>query len=314
MLRIIRCCLASVALAPTLLAGQAGDPARTDPRLDREHPPSMAGVSIPSGGVRMNGIIYRAAGAGDHPIVVFLHGYPGNEKNLDLAQAVRRAGYHALYFDYRGSWGNGGTFSFAGGLQDAEAALAWVRAPANAAKHRIDTRRIAVVGHSYGGWLALMTAAAQPATTCVAAMAAWNVGWAGNRFAAHPAEQARARDYFRTTTDSVSGPIRGNPEAMVREMAEHAGRWDYLTLGPTLRDHTILLMAATRDSPDEDVAMHASLARALASAGARRVRTRTYEDDHPFSANRIAIAGDLVRWLRTDCAAAQNASGSRTPG
>ena len=38
-------------------------------------------------------IIVLAAGAGTHPVVVFLHGYPGNERNLDLAQAVRRAGF-----------------------------------------------------------------------------------------------------------------------------------------------------------------------------------------------------------------------------
>jgi pimeloyl-ACP methyl ester carboxylesterase len=309
MLASLRCCLAAVVLTPALLAAQTGaaDPARTDPRPDTAHPPGMGAVAIPSEGVRLNGILYRAAGAGNHPVAIFLHGYPGNEKNLDLAQAVRRAGYHALYLDYRGTWGTGGTFSFAHGLGDAEAALAWVRSPANAAKHRIDTRRLAIVGHSYGGWLALMTAAKQPAPLCVAAMAAWNVGWAGKRFAAHPAERTKARDYFRATTDSASGPVHGDAEAMVREMAEHANEWDYLALAPALRGHPVLLMAATRDSPDEDVAMHDSLRRALAAAGAGRVRMLTYEDDHPFSASRIAIAGDLIRWLRTDCAAAQSA-------
>ncbi|MDO8912512.1 MAG: hypothetical protein Q8N10_08825 [Phenylobacterium sp.] len=32
----------------------------------------------------------------------------GNEKNLDLAQAVRRAGWNAVTFNYRGSWGSPG--------------------------------------------------------------------------------------------------------------------------------------------------------------------------------------------------------------
>lgn len=309
MLSFIRCSLAAVALAPSLLIGQAGaaNPAHTDPPVDTAHPPRMSGVAIPVGGVRMNGIIYLAPGSGDRPVVVFLHGYPGNEKNLDLAQAVRRAGYHAVYFDYRGMWGSGGTFSFGQGLEDAAAVLAWVRSPATAGRYRIDTRRVALVGHSYGGWVALKTAAAQPPAVCVAAMAAWNVGWVGKRFATHPAEQTKARDYFRTTTDSVSGPVRGDAEAMVREIAEHAGGWDYLSLAPALRDHSVLLIAATRDSPDEGVAMHASLAGALTAAGAQRIRTLTYEDDHPFSTHRIAIAGELVRWLRTECAATQSA-------
>ena len=310
MLPTFRCALAALALAPSLLAAQARsmDPVRTDPPVNAVHPAGMAEIGIPSSGVRMSGIIYLAAGAGDHPVVVFMHGYPGNEKNLDLAQAVRRAGYHAVYFDYRGAWGTGGTFSFAHGLEDADAVLAWARSPATVAKYHIDPRRIAVVGHSYGGWQALMTVGRQPAGTCVAAMAAWNAGWQGKRFAIVPAEEKEARDYFRATTDSASGPIRGDADAMVREMEEHGAAYDYLAQAPALRDHAVLLIAATHDSPDEGVGMHASMARALTAAGARRVRTLTYNDDHPFSAHRVALASDLIRWLRTDCAAAQGPS------
>jgi uncharacterized protein len=313
MLPYVRRILAALALAPSLLSAQArvADPARNDAPLDSRHPPDMGEIGIPSGGVRMNGIIYLAAGGGDHPVVVFLHGYPGNEKNLDLAQAVRRAGYHAVYFDYRGTWGTGGTFSFAHGLEDVDAALAWVRAPATTAKYHIDPRRVAVVGHSYGGWLALMTAGRQPAATCVAAMAAWNVGWEGVRFGTVPTEEKDAREYFRTTTDSVSGPIRGDADAMVREMKDQGQAWNYVAQAPALRDHAVLLMAATHDSPDEDVAMHTSLARALTAAHARRARMLTYDDDHPFSAHRIALASDLIRWLRTDCAASQGTTASR---
>src|SRR4029078_8367285 len=127
-----------------------------DPAPALQPPAAMAEVAIASGGARMNGVLYLAAGPGPRPVVVFLHGYPGNEKNLDLAQAVRRAGYQALYFDYRGMWGSGGTFSFAHGLEDVAAVLAWVREPANAAKYHFDVRHIAIVGHSYGGWLALL--------------------------------------------------------------------------------------------------------------------------------------------------------------
>ena len=48
------------------------------------------------------------AGAGRRPTVVLLHGLPGNEKNLDLAQAIRRAGWNVVTFNYRGSWGSPG--------------------------------------------------------------------------------------------------------------------------------------------------------------------------------------------------------------
>ena len=62
----------------------------TDPPADAAHPPRMEVLHIPSGGVKINGVAYLAGGAGAHPTVVLLHGLPGNEKNLDLAQAIRR--------------------------------------------------------------------------------------------------------------------------------------------------------------------------------------------------------------------------------
>ena len=73
-----------------------------------------------------------AAGAGSHPTFVFFHGLPGNEKNLDLAQAVRRAGWNAITVNYRGSWGSPGQFRFDGNLEDAVAVLAFLRDPLTA--------------------------------------------------------------------------------------------------------------------------------------------------------------------------------------
>jgi uncharacterized protein len=67
----------------------------TDPAPDAAHPPRMEVLHIPSGGVPINGVAYLAGCAGPHPTVVLLHGLPGNEKNLDLAQAIRPAGWPA---------------------------------------------------------------------------------------------------------------------------------------------------------------------------------------------------------------------------
>src|SRR5271163_2186057 len=53
----------------------------TDPMPDSTHPARMEVLHIPSHGETTNGIAYVAAGAGEHPAVVLLHGLPGNEKN-----------------------------------------------------------------------------------------------------------------------------------------------------------------------------------------------------------------------------------------
>jgi pimeloyl-ACP methyl ester carboxylesterase len=273
-----------------------------DPSPGIQPPASMQEVAIQSHGSRMNGIAYLAAGEGDHPLVIFFHGYPGNERNLDLAQAVRRAGYQALYVDFRGMWGSGGTFSFANGLEDANAILAWVRRPEIAAKYHFDTRRIAVVGHSFGGWLALMTAAHEPPSVCIAGLAAWNIGLAAQRFGQHPEERTSNRDYFRVTT-APGGPVHAGD--LLSEMITHARDYDYFAQAPSFGDRAVLLIGATRDSPDEDVAVHQRMGAAFRKAGGTHVTVKQFEDDHPFSNHRLALADLLTSWLKTDCASTQ---------
>lgn len=287
------------AQARTLPAAASRD---RDPSPGLQPPASMQEVAIDSHGSRMNGIVYLAAGAGNHPVVIFFHGYPGNERNLDLAQAVRRAGYQALYVDYRGMWGSGGTFSFANGLEDAATILAWVHTPAIAAKYHFDTRRIAVVGHSFGGWLALMTAAREPRSVCIAALAAWNIGLAAQRFGQHPDERTANRDYFRVTT-APGGPVHAGD--LLSEMTTHARDYDYFAQAPSFGNRAVLLIAATRDSPDEGVAVHEQMGAALRKAGGTRVVVKEFADDHPFSNHRLALANLLTNWLDADCASTQ---------
>src|ERR1700712_452630 len=89
-----------------------------DPPHDAAQPASMQAFQLPSHGELLNAIAYVASGPGPHPIVILLHGFPGNERNLDLAQAIRRSGVDVLYFNYRGAWGSPGAFSFTHSIED----------------------------------------------------------------------------------------------------------------------------------------------------------------------------------------------------
>ena len=75
---------------------------------------------------------------------------------------MRRAGFNVLTLHYRGSWGSPGTFTFGHAAQDADAAVAFLRAPAAVAKFHIDPARIFVAGHSMGGFMAASAAAHDP--------------------------------------------------------------------------------------------------------------------------------------------------------
>ena len=87
----------SLALSAPQLAAKPTRPAPlpaaifTDPLPDKAHPARMEVLHIPSGGVEINGVAYLASGPGPHPTLVLCHGWPGNVKNLDLAQADRKS-------------------------------------------------------------------------------------------------------------------------------------------------------------------------------------------------------------------------------
>src|ERR1700722_3936527 len=134
----------------------------SDPAPDPDHPPRSAQVLVPSHGLGMNGLFYLAGGAGAHPTLVVFHGLPGNEQNLDLAQAIRRAGWNVLTLHYRGSWGSPGTYSYRHQLEDGHAAVRFLRDRQNVALYGIDPHRIVLAGHSTGGFTAVNVAATEP--------------------------------------------------------------------------------------------------------------------------------------------------------
>src|SRR3984885_6774023 len=111
----------------------------------RSNPPSMKSFQIPSHGAFVNAFVYVDEGPGPHPAVVLLHGFPGNERNLGLAQEIRRAGWDVLYFDYRGSWGSPGDFSFTHAIEDTAAAIDYLRSAQMAQILRLDPARIGLI-------------------------------------------------------------------------------------------------------------------------------------------------------------------------
>jgi dipeptidyl aminopeptidase/acylaminoacyl peptidase len=76
---------------------------------------------------------------------------------------------------YRGSWGSAGSFSFSNAIEDTQAAVQFLRDPENAKKYRSDATKIAVVGHSMGGFLGLYVTAHDPALLGMTAISAWDL-------------------------------------------------------------------------------------------------------------------------------------------
>jgi len=115
------------------------------------------------------GVLYLARGGEPKPTVVLLHGCPGIEQNLDLAAALRDRGWNVLAFHYRGCWGSAGRYDLRTITRDIAAAVDYLSAGEHSS---VDAGRLAVVGHSLGGWAAVLAAAGDRRLRAVAACGA----------------------------------------------------------------------------------------------------------------------------------------------
>jgi uncharacterized protein len=276
---------ASLVIASSSLAAQQLPRAiYTDPPRDSAHPARMEVLHIPSGGVKINGVAYLASGAGAHPTFVFFHGLPGNEKNLDIAQAVRRDGWNAITVNYRGSWGSPGEFRFGNNLEDASAVLAFLREPANARSLGIDTTRLVIAGHSMGGWVTALTAAHDRGLRGAILISMADMSLLGG------APRAVVVKEMQDDMESLAGVTA---ESMADELLANSAKWHVADVTAGLARLPLLVITSNDGlAPQAD-----ALVKAVRAKGNASVTTIHYPTDHSYSDKRIALEGAVVEWL-----------------
>ena len=280
--------IAACAAAPEApaTASRFADPAS----IDAAFPPGLAEVSFESGGDRLNGHIYLANGAGPHPAVILLHGFPGNEKNLDLAQALRRDGFNVLFFHYRGAWGSEGVYSFSHLIEDVGAAASFLRT--HAADYRVDPAKLITIGHSMGGFAALQAAARDPAIACTAAIAPANLGARGFAFDQSPELEAG----FRAYADSLQMLAGFDGGRGVAEIRANAGAFELQTLTPGLAGKQVLIVGSDKDASVSLENVIKPLIAAYEADPALKTTGVILPGDHSFSWTREALINTVADW------------------
>jgi pimeloyl-ACP methyl ester carboxylesterase len=282
----------ALAINASLAVAQTVPPAVvSDPSEDKAFPAEMQVVAIPSHGSSMNGVLYLAGGAGTHPTLLLMHGFPGNEQNLDLAQSVRRAGWNVLTFHYRGAWGSEGAFSFSNAVEDADSAIAFLRDPANAKKYRIDPHRIAVAGHSMGGFMAAHAGAFDRGIIGVAMISSWDIGaWIAEATSAQGRADKAA--WLRMGMVALAGCT---PESLAADALAHQTEWNFINYAGELAERPLLLV----NSDDGTAPNSKALAAAVQKVGGGAVTEVHLATDHSYSGQRIALQAAVVGWLET---------------
>lgn len=229
---------------------------------------------IPSAGETLLGGFYTAEGHTPRPTVLLWHGVPGVEKNHDLAHAMRAAGWNCLYVHPRGSWGSSGKFSLAGQVADVQAAVDWLLA-----RPEVDAAHLALLGNSFGGYLALWAGAQTPVFRKLIALA--------------PSLNGLALAQERLTAQNFADFAAYLPSV---HAAELQAEWHNLPslhgLKAALREQSILLVSGGQDTLFPPP-LHHPFTQQLP-----HTRWLILPDaDHSFSACRAQLAEKLVAWL-----------------
>lgn len=280
-------------MAAALNAQTSPSPISVDPPADSANPASFVGIAVPSHGAHLLGAFYLASGAQPHPTAIIYHGFPGYEQNLDLAQALRRAGYNVLAVHYRGSWGVSGNFSFQHAIEDADSEVEWITSAEVARKYHVDAARIVLIGHSMGGYMALSAAAHHAGVAAAVSISGASLGL---RFAGWKQEDRdKAVGQYAGRADPADLlPLAGtSANALGGEVFDHRNEWDFLKLAPALGKRPVLLITANDGTGPNNEA----LLQALKGYGNTRSQHIEIETDHLFSDHRIALEKTILTWL-----------------
>lgn len=257
-------------------------------RIDR---PDLHGIMIPGKRGRLFSVLYTAAGQGPHPAVLLLHGIPGCERNLDLAQALRRAGFHVMTFHYSGNWGSDGNYSLEHNLEDTNTVLDFIL---NDDTYGFDKRHIYAVGHSLGGFVCGQLVAKRPELQGGVLLMPCDIG----RVPQIAKEDVNAYQTIKDVLmDAAQWLVGVTGEALLREAEAHSRQFCLESVAGALAKKPLLCIAGSLDHCTPPAYHCQPFIQAVRAEGGALFRSVTYPTDHFFADYRLTVAEAVIGFL-----------------
>lgn len=253
-------------------------------KWDTTSPASSTELFIPSGNSQIAGLIYSANGLQKHPTLLLLHGYPGNERNLDIAQVVRSHGWNVIYFDYRGSWGSQGKFSFKNCVEDVVNVVAFCNKYQDSLK--IDTSNIVLFGHSMGGWVCLKALQELPTVKKGFALSTWDI-------AKDFKNVSNEKEMLRIATDpNIAGKyfvLNTSLKDLYTPVIQNQTYFNLLNEGKSLADKQIIMI--------DEHEKNQQLADKIKESNQSYFDYSVWQTDHSFTNKRVSLINKVLAFL-----------------
>ena len=158
----------------------------------------------------------------------------------------------------------------------------------------MDTSGIVLVGHSMGGFAALLTASRDLQVRAVASISGANCAVLARALE----NQVTGYENINVMFEEAQSRLQGTTaEALVEEIIDAGEGWDLVRQAKVLVDRSVLLVAASRDEDLPVDLHHVPLAQALEVGGASDLTQALIDSDHSYNDKRIALVRTILAWL-----------------
>ena len=281
----------------------AFDPVSMDPAsTDTEFPARSGGWQIDVDDSPVNIWLWHPSGQGPYPTIVLLHGGPGWERNMDLARVLQRAGFNVVAFTHRGFWGSGGFNTQSNGLEDIAAVVDEIRGCVDDPECPIpiDPAKIAYLGHSYGGFRAMLSIMEVQDISCAAVLDT-SLGPSPTsvelrEYVAEHGDIPPEEKEWEERNMAPNLPFRiERVGAWSADLLKHADRFDLKGRIDELAKERLFVLSSTLGDN------YSTLVETLEEHGANQLRNELWDTDHGFNGRRVELARAMVDYFTNDC-------------
>ena len=253
-------------------------------------PPENADMNLTSHGSKIFGRILLPAAARREdrfPIVLFLHGYPGTEANLDVAQVLRRAGIAVAHFSYRGVWGSHGHYRFSHLYEDGQCVLDFLHQHAD--EYSIDPNRIYLMVYIMVGFAAMNLLAGGAAVRGAVLLSPCDLG---SRYFDDP-------DRYQVTLNAQKGGCfrLPNDRYLDEDVREHAAQWRFPLLAKHIPQTMPLRFIGGSSDRNTPSPQHIFPALEILQDRKMDVSYTELPDSHEYAAHRILLTETIYESL-----------------
>jgi pimeloyl-ACP methyl ester carboxylesterase len=158
----------------------------------------------------------------------------------------------------------------------------------------VDGDRIVLIGHSMGGWAAMMAAAEDPKVLNVAFLAGFNLGGMREFIMESELNRRMALAGFQGLVAPLGG---ADPGELIDEIVELGEGWNLLEVAERTKGTRVLMVGASRDPTALPELHHMPISNTLMEIDPSNLTVEMLDTDHNFSDRRIALSRAVLDWI-----------------